>query len=657
MPVKKNFVLNVSKKIPRIPVQINGNNSVVVKRIDKMHPPKKGSHTLEAFFLDVDFIKKNIEIFTSMDLLPASILLWNPEGKWEKVSDTFNKDLICQEVYSLDNEKYFLTTIRNMYRSLFLEYELKRKEAALQDKEVQNKELLKVGVALSAERDNDKLLNLILRKSREILWADAGSLYQIVKDPKTGKKALLFKIAQNDSNPTDFSEFIMPLNKRSIAGYVASTGKPLKIPDVYEIDPKAQYSFNKSFDQSSGYRTKSVLTVPMKNHKNEIIGVVQLINKKRKKNAVIKCEEDAEKYVVPFTSRCESLTYSLASQAAVSLENNMLYQEIETLFEGFVTASVTAIEQRDPTTSGHSYRVAAYTVSLAKAVERTDTGLYKAVRFTREQIKEIRYAGLLHDFGKVGVREHVLVKAKKLYPEQIEMIKMRAAFIRRSIEFEIMKKKFELLMERGKQNYYKEAPELEKEEKERIGEIVNCLSAIETANEPTVLNKDTTSILDRIVSKYYLDIDGKEKPFITEDEYFKLKIKKGSLDEEERKEIESHVTHTYNFLKTIPWTREMKNIPMIAYGHHEKLNGDGYPRHITAKEIPIQTRMMTISDIYDALTARDRPYKRAVPINKALDILQYEVEDNHIDSELLKIFLDAKIYEEKKKLVEDNKTK
>ncbi len=210
-------------------------------------------------------------------------------------------------------------------------------------------------------------------------------------------------------------------------------------------------------------------------------------------------------------------------------------------------------------------------------------------------------------------------------------------------------------MKKGEKGYSEEASYLENEEKQRIEEIVYYLGTIETANEPTVLSQDASSLLDEIVKKYFIDIDGQKQPFLTGDEYIKLKIKKGSLDKEERTEIESHVTHTYNFLKTIPWTREMRDIPLIAYGHHEKLNGKGYPRHIGAKEIPIQTRMMTISDIYDALTARDRPYKKAVPVSKALDILSYEVEDNHIDSELVRIFLDAEIYREKDNLVEKRK--
>ncbi len=654
MPYKKKLILNISRGIPELPDAITRENNIVVKRISKISPLKKSSRNLEAFFLDPKFVKENCEKIASLNLLPGSILIWNPQGDWKEIEEAIDRELICQEVYNIDNDKYLLTTIRNMYRSIFLERELQKKERVLQEKENQNKELLKVGIALSAERDNNKLLNLILQKSREIIFADAGSIYQIIKDPKTGEKLLLFKIAQNDSNPTDYTEFTMPINKKSIAGYVAYTGNALNIPDVYRIDEKEEYSFNKSYDKATGYRTKSVLTVPMKDHKGEIIGVIQLINKKKRQNVLLKSEDDVDRYVIPFTSRCESIIYSLASQAAVSLENNLLYQEIETLFEGFVMASVKAIEQRDPTTSGHSYRVAAYTVSLAKAVERVERGIYGNVRFTPEQIKEIRYAGLLHDFGKVGVREHVLVKAKKLYPAQMDMIKMRFAYVQRTIELQLMKKRFETLLKYGKDAFKEQAGNFDKEERAFMEELKRYLDAIVQANEPTVLDNDVSNIVDEIASKVFTDVDGKVKPLLTEDERVKLKVKKGSLDEEERKEIESHVTHTYLFLKTIPWTREMQDVPEIAYGHHEKLNGDGYPRGITAKEIPIQTRMMTISDIYDALTARDRPYKKAVSTSKALDILKWEVESNHVDSELVRIFIEGGIYRLKEELLKKN---
>ncbi|HET6485220.1 MAG TPA: HD domain-containing phosphohydrolase, partial [Spirochaetia bacterium] len=413
------------------------------------------------------------------------------------------------------------------------------------------------------------------------------------------------------------------------------------------IPPDREYGFNVSYDKSTGYRSKSMLTVPMKDHKGEILGVVQLINRKENNDVRMPTPQDVERLAIPFSPEQEPLVLSLASQAAVSLENNLLYQEIETLFEGFVQASVQAIESRDPTTSGHSNRVAVYTVGLARAVDNAGIGAYKDVHFSAEHLKEIRYASLLHDFGKVGVREHVLVKAKKLYEPQLELLKMRLRYIEKSTLYALLKKRFEAICSEGMQGYERLKTDIDREEREALAEIDRYLKAIVSANEPTVLNEEPARILDEIYGKSFEEEGEDPIPILTADEYVKLKIRKGSLDEAERKEIESHVTHTFMFLRRIPWTKEMRNIPTIAYGHHEKLDGAGYPRRIQATEIPIQTRMMTVSDIFDALTASDRPYKPAVPARKALDILSEDVQNNHLDADLVRVFIDARIWEKK----------
>jgi HD-GYP domain-containing protein (c-di-GMP phosphodiesterase class II) len=354
--------------------------------------------------------------------------------------------------------------------------------------------------------------------------------------------------------------------------------------------------------------------------------------------------------VVPFSHDLEPVVLSLASQAAVSLENNRLYQEIETLFEGFVKASVQAIESRDPTTSGHSNRVAVYTVSLAEAVVKVGTGTYRGVSFTPEHMKEIRYASLLHDFGKVGVREHVLVKADKLYPDQLKLVKLRFDYMRKAKLHEILRRRFERLMKDGKDEYLRLEEEFDREESSFLEELDLYFETIRTANIPTVLAADPSRILDEIHGKKFPDGENVIE-YLSQDEYLKLKIPKGSLDKEERDQINSHVTHTYRFLSTIPWTKEMRNIPEIAYGHHEKLTGKGYPRGIQGKDIAIQTRMMTVSDIYDALTASDRPYKPAVPPQKALDILNQEVGREELDADLVKIFIESKTWQKKSDLV------
>jgi HD-GYP domain-containing protein (c-di-GMP phosphodiesterase class II) len=641
------LVLKVSEKVPEIPAPARKQPGMSVTRIARLGGRQAGGETLVAYLLDRAFIEKNSAALREADIPAGSILLWNPKADAPLPLDVLPEGLLFDEVFSFKNPPLFLRTLRNLFRRLFLERELARKEDLLRRKVSENSELLQVGIALSAERDNDKLLAYILRQLREITFADAGTLYLLERDEAGGEQKMRFKITQNDSNPTDFSEFVMPLSKKTISGYVASTGTVLNIEDVYDIPPDREYGFGKKYDLDTGYRSKSMLTVPMQDHKGEILGVIQLINRKKEFSVRLANPREVDSRVVPFSREIEPLVMSLASQAAVSLENNMLYQEIETLFEGFVKASVQAIESRDPTTSGHSNRVAIYTVGLAQALDRIGTGSYRDVHFTREHLKEIRYASLLHDFGKVGVREHVLVKAKKLYGHQLDLVKMRFAYIQKAMLYGLLKERFDSLCNGGLDGYMKVKGDLDRREEEWLAEIDTYLNTIITADEPKVLDEEPARILDEIHGKTFLEKGGQAVPFLNDDEYTKLRIRRGSLDEAERKEIESHVTHTFLFLRTIPWTKEMRNIPAIAYGHHEKLDGDGYPRKLLAADIPIQSRMMTVSDIYDALTASDRPYKRAVPPRQALDILTKEVEMHKLDKELVDIFIESKVWEKK----------
>ncbi|HSE39370.1 MAG TPA: HD domain-containing phosphohydrolase [Acidobacteriota bacterium] len=504
------------------------------------------------------------------------------------------------------------------------------------------KELNNIGVALTNERNLLTLGEMILQKSREITSADAGSLYLVEADGESGKR-LRFRISQNDSMDIDYEESVMPLTKQSIAGYVASTGESLNIPDVYHLSPHHEYNFNRHFDEHTGYKTTSTLAVPMKNRRGEVLGVIQLINRKNDFQAKVSQENFAD-VTRAFDNDDEDLVSSLASQAAVALENSRLIRDIETLFEGFVTASVTAIESRDPTTSGHSSRVANLTVGLAEIVDKTDSGQFREIKFSSDEIKEMRYAGLLHDFGKVGVRENVLVKAKKLYPLQLELIRERFNHYQRAWEAEYYKTKLNLLLSNGRETYETKKNSVDEIFKRRLNSLQDYFQFIEASNEPTVLPEGNFEKLQQIAEENDLIPPGLEHPVLSPQEVQLLSIRKGSLNEKERVEIESHVVHTYIFLSKIPWTSELKRIPEIAYGHHEKLNGTGYPNRSTAERIPIQTRMMTISDIYDALTASDRPYKKAVSQERALDILSSEVKSGHLDYDLFQIFLDAKVY-------------
>jgi HD-GYP domain-containing protein (c-di-GMP phosphodiesterase class II) len=502
--------------------------------------------------------------------------------------------------------------------------------------------LTRIGMSLGNEKDFTKLLRDILFSAREICIADGGSLYLVEKDENGVPKNLRFKVSALDLKT---SEFLMPINKQSISGFVAFTGQLLNIPDAYNLPPNVEYRFNSEYDKIKNYYSKSMLVVPMKNHMGEVIGVIQLINKKRNFNQKLTPEQMKGSDVTSFDKYSEDLVMSVAGQAAVAIQNNNLIQDIEKLFEGFVTASVSAIESRDPTTSGHSFRVAEFTVGLAKLVDSLDEGMFKDVRFTYDQMREIRYASLLHDFGKVGVREKVLVKSKKLESYQLDIIKWRFYYLIKDLEAKFNQKKLDYLKSNGSSEFTQYETKIDSEfalEKERLS---NLMEIVIKCNEPTVLEQSSSNLLDDIAKINYEFVDGSSYPLITEFEYNFLSIKKGSLDLKERLEMESHVEHTFQFLSKIPWTDGLKSIPKIAHAHHEKLNGKGYPRGLLAHEIPIQSKMMTIADIYDALTDKDRPYKKAIPVERALDILKMEVKDNHVDNDLLNVFIDGKIYE------------
>ncbi len=508
------------------------------------------------------------------------------------------------------------------------------------------KELTNLGLALSTERDLMTLLEMILSQARRITSSDAGSLYLTDRTSDgTLTNTLRFMLSQNHTIPSlPLTEFTVPVDHSSLAGYAAATGEPLVIADVYLLPDDVTYSQNRSFDEKFGYRTKSMLVIPMKSRRDETIGVLQLINRKRDVAAKLTSPGAIEREVSTYDQRAVELVSALASQAAVAIENSRLYEDIERLFEGFVTAAVTAIESRDPATSGHSSRVATLSVGLAEAVDRGGDGPYRGVRFTREQLRELRYAGLLHDFGKVGVREQVLVKEKKLYPHDLDIIHHRFAYLMQAADLEFERRRAELLA-RDTSPCDAAIKELENARRASRTDLRRYLDIIVAANEPTVLPETTSHELRDIHRQTYVDFDGTTRPLLSDHELQFLMIRQGNLDDRERREIESHVTHTYRFLEQIPWTRELKGVPDIAYGHHERLNGRGYPRAVGASEIPVQTRMMTIVDVFDALTATDRPYKRAVPWANALDILQMEANSGLLDTHLLKTFIEARVFE------------
>ncbi|HVN32483.1 MAG TPA: HD domain-containing phosphohydrolase [Thermoanaerobaculaceae bacterium] len=503
-------------------------------------------------------------------------------------------------------------------------------------------DLVRVGIALTGERDIERLLQLILTTARELVNADAGSLYLI--EDRNGDRVLRFVLSQNDSVPASMVTTTMPLDKASLAGYVATTGEPVGVDDVRTLPADVPYRFNPSFDLAIGYHTRSVLTGPIATRSGQLIGVLQLINRKLNRHTRILSAEAADAQVRPFDQTDVAVIRALAAQAAVAIENTRLVQEIEQLFESFVRASVVTIEQRDPSTSGHSLRVAHYTTSLARAVEQDPPKSYRGLRFSRDEMTQLRYAALLHDFGKVGVREAVLTKAKKLQPDRLALVQERFRHAARAHEVVMLRRLLEALQQLGRAPTAADLANFEASLRQVKADLDGQLAVVLAANEPSVLEEATAHVLGGLQRHAFVGDDGADIPLLLPEEARALSVPRGSLDEIERREIESHVVHSYQFLLTIPWPKRFADVPRIAYGHHEKLNGRGYPNRLVAEQIPTEVRMMTVSDIYDALTTGDRPYKRAVAPERALVILEEEAQRGFLDPELVKVFAEARIF-------------
>jgi HD-GYP domain-containing protein (c-di-GMP phosphodiesterase class II) len=500
-----------------------------------------------------------------------------------------------------------------------------------------------IGIALSSERNSDRLLELILTRARHLVAADAGSLY-LVKQDEPEQRYLYFALAQNDSVTAPWKASVIPLNPHSVAGAVALRGEVVVVDDVYALPADGWLRHDQSFDQRFHYRTRSMVGIPLSTREGEVRGVLQLINRKRHAGVPL-ADPVAAREVLPFSPADVELLRSLASQAAVSLENSRLYEEIQQLFEGFVQAAVMAIEQRDPTTSGHSFRVADGTLSLARRVERLERGQWVGVRFSAEDLRELRYAALLHDFGKVAVREHVLTKAFKLLDEELLTLQVRFMLAQTSHRAARLQAWLQEALH-DPEEIRRRLPHLEADLQRELADFDTMLQVVLNANQPNVTEGGDYSVLEAIRQRVFVDPAGQQHPLLTDREVQLLSLRRGNLTPLERQEIEKHVIHSFNFLQTIPWTKDLARVPDLAGRHHEKLDGSGYPQGLTAADIPLGTRMMTISDIFDALVARDRPYKKALPLERALSILEMEAQAGKLDTTLVQLWIKAKAWED-----------
>ena len=505
-------------------------------------------------------------------------------------------------------------------------------------------QLNEIGAALSRERDIDKLLENILLAAKAITHADGGTLYRVTEDGLS----LRFEIVRNDSlaiamggtsgNPIPFPP--LPLrtesgeeNNSMVAAYAAIHQETVNIADAY-VAAGFDFTGTRKFDERTGYRSQSFLTVPMKNHENAVIGVLQLINS----------IEPGTKNVVPFSAADQRLAESLASQAAVALTNRQLISQLEKLFESFIQLINVAIDEKSPYTGGHCERVPVLTMMLAEAVNETRAGPLADFSMSDKDRYELKIAGLLHDCGKVTTPVHVVDKSTKLQTlyDRIHLVDTRFEVLKRDAQIAMLKAKLAL---RDGRDARAEAA-LEEDLGRHLQQIESDRAFLRQANIGSELMKpEDQERVKRIGTGYrWIDVGGKAVNFLTEDELENLSIRAGTLTQAERETINYHIVATIKMLEQLPWPKHLKNVPEYAGGHHERMDGKGYPKGLTRDEMSVQARVMGIADIFEALTARDRPYKRGKTLSESLEILGKFKLNGHIDPDLFDVFVQQKVY-------------
>jgi HD-GYP domain-containing protein (c-di-GMP phosphodiesterase class II) len=489
-------------------------------------------------------------------------------------------------------------------------------------------QLNSIGASLSAERDIDRLLEAILAAAKTITRADGGSLYRL-----TEERTLRFEIVRTTSlkyylggttgNPVPFYPIQLykdgKPNHSMVAAYAALTGKTVNIADAYAAEG-FDFSGTRAFDSKTGYRSKSFLTVPMRNHENETIGVLQLINAQDPRNGDI----------VAFSASDQRLAESLASQAAIALTNRMLINQLEQLFESFINLINSAIDEKSPYTGGHCQRVPVLTMLLAEAVNETREGPLSDFQMSEKDRYELKIAGLLHDCGKVTTPVHVVDKATKLEAiyDRIHLIDTRFEVLKRDLELEGLKKKFD-----------------DKQLRDRLRELEDDRRFLHACNiGGERMREEDIERVRRIAQYRWRDVSGHDANFLTDDEVKNLTIRAGTLTEDERKVINHHIVATIKMLEALPWPRHLTKVPEYAGGHHERMDGKGYPKGLTREQMSVQARCMGIADIFEALTAKDRPYKKGKTLSESLEILGRMKLNNHVDPDLFDIFIRRKVY-------------
>ena len=485
-------------------------------------------------------------------------------------------------------------------------------------------QLVAVGTMLSSEHDLKKLLEAILTNCRKAVCADAGSIYIRERTLPGGPltDSLIFTVAQNDSVDTGRSvEYRLPVNTESIAGYVAFSGRALRIDDAACIPEDAPYTTSKTFQRYFDYRIISMLTVPLINLRHEVVGVLQLMNRKKDLSSVLRQPEDFDAFVQPFSMHDERFVLSVAQLAAVSVERAQLHENITALFEGFLKASITSVDERDRVTSGHSRRVMRYAMAFVDAAQHHPEHPFHVLCSPPERRRQFQFAALLHDIGKIGVPEFVLTKEQRLPRD--ELLQLMANFDYIGFSYQVK-------------------PEtVEWESREAIEEDRAFLLRINGSGYITPGDREQLAALGR---RKFLDFRGDRIPLLSAYALEALSVPRGNLTAAERELVNSHAYSTHRILSMIPWTESLIDVPLIAAQHHERIDGSGYPQGITGDRLSLESRILAVIDVYEALVAQDRPYKPKMPVDKAIDILESEADARHLDREVVRFFLENRIH-------------
>lgn len=512
-----------------------------------------------------------------------------------------------------------------------------------------------IGIHLSTQTNADDLFSFILEECMKLTRSDGGSIY--IKKVVDEQEFIEFSYTKNTSKTFPFTKFKMPLDKTSLAGYSGYTGEICNFSSMEETE-KIGLTHNKTFDEENNYQTCNMLIVPMKNFNGKVIGVMQLINKKDDYDQPLDQATDYEEHIIPYTSAEEELISSLTSQCAILLERNILIDDIRKLFKTFIESLVTSLDQRDPVTAGHSSRVASYAVCLAQKVSKSKEPPFDHISLTTDTLRALYYAGLLHDIGKIGVREAVLLKRNRLSDEAIENVRYRCQLLKYNMLYdlnEFSKEEMSDILDAFSFISHKEAllmiddneKKVRKFLKENAALIASKLyDTIEEINISGFLPDENEHFLKLAKHIAYIGESGDKVPLLTEDNLENLMVKRGNLNPDERKMMNDHPLYTFEVLKEITWTDSLKDVPFFAATHHEKLNGKGYPWGLLDNDIPLFSRILAIADIFDALTAKDRPYKPALSIEKTNSILREEATATNLDADLVELFIETKAYED-----------